>query len=99
VAKGGCVIALPYADADLVDLSRGGLSDPAARALRPGRQILATLVHTPVPADIAWPADGLLDSPTLDIVAAAGARSVVLSPDTVNGKARSGVVALAGGSV
>jgi len=99
VAKGGCVVALPYADADLLALSRGGLADAAARALGPGRQILATLLQTPVPADIAWPADGLLDSATLDIVAASGARSVVLSPDTVNGKARSGVVALAGGSV
>ena len=59
VAKGGCVIALPYADADLVALTRGGLTDAATRALGPGRQILSTLLQTPVPADIAWPADGI----------------------------------------
>jgi hypothetical protein len=96
VAKGGCVVALPYADADLVALTRGGLIDAAARALAPGRQILSTLLATPVPADIAWPADGMLDNPTLDVVQASGAKSVLLSADAVTGRARSGVVPLAG---
>jgi len=96
VAKGGCVVALPYADADLVALSRGGLIDAAARALGPGRQILSTLLQTPVPADIAWPADGVLDTPTLDIVQASGARAVLLSADAVSGRVRGGVVPLAG---
>jgi len=96
VAKGGCVVALPYADADLVALSRGGLIDAAARALSPGRQILSTLLQTPVPADIAWPADGVLDTPTLDIVQASGARAVLLSADAVSGRVRGGVVPLAG---
>ncbi len=96
VAKGGCVVALPYADADLVALTRGGLTDAATRALGPGRQILATLLQTPVPADIAWPADGVLDNPTLDVVQASGAKSVLLSADAVTGRARGGVVPLAG---
>jgi hypothetical protein len=96
VAKGGCVVALPYADADLVALSRGGLTDAAARALGPGRQILSTLLQTPVPADIAWPADGVLDNPTLDIVQSSGARAVLLSADAVSGRVRGGVVPLAG---
>ncbi len=96
VAKGGCVVALPYADADLVALTRGGLADAAARALGPGRQILAALLQTPVPADIAWPADGMLDNPTLDVVQASGAKSVLLSADAVTGRARGGVVPLAG---
>lgn len=99
VAKGGCVVALPYADADVVALTRGGLTDAAARALGPGRQILATLLSTPVPADIAWPADGMLDNPTLQVAAAAGAQTVLLSADAVSGRARSGVVALAGSPV
>ena len=47
VAKGGCVVALPYADADLVALSRGGLTDAAARALSPGRQILVDAAADP----------------------------------------------------
>lgn len=96
VAKGGCVVALPYADADLVALTRGGLIDAATRALGTGRQILSTLLATPVPADIAWPADGTLDNPTLDVAAASGARTVLLSADAVTGRARSGVVSLAG---
>jgi hypothetical protein len=95
-AEGGCVVALPYADADLVALTRGGLGDAAGRALGPGRQILSTLLSTPVPADIAWPADGMLDNPTLDVVQASGARSVLLSADAVTGRVRSGVVSLAG---
>src|SRR5207247_1254040 len=48
VAKGGCVVALPYADADLVALDRGGLGDAASRALVTGRQILANLLQSPV---------------------------------------------------
>lgn len=95
VAKGGCVIALPYADSDLVALTRGGLTDAASRAIVTGRQILSTLLQTPVATDIAWPADGLVDTPTLDVVEAAGARSVLLSADSVDGRARSGVVPLA----
>ena len=95
VAKGGCAIALPYADADLVALTRGGLTDAATRALGPARQILSTLLQTPVPADIAWPADGTIDNATLDVVQASGARSVLLSADAVTGRARGGVVPLA----
>ena len=94
--KGGCVVALPYADADLVALTRGGLTDAAARALGPGRQILSTVLQTPVPADVAWPADGVVDDPTLDVAQASGARTVLLSADAVTGRARGGVVPLAG---
>lgn len=98
VAKGGCVVALPYADADLVALTRGGLTGDASRALVSGRQILSTLLQTPVVTDIASPPDGLIDSSTLDVVEAAGARSLLLSADSVGGRARSGVVPLAGRS-
>lgn len=98
VAKGGCVVALPYADADLVALARGGLSDAASRAIITGRQVLSTLLQTPVANDIVWPADGLIDTSTLDVVEAAGGRSLLLSADSVDGRARSGVVPLAGRS-
>jgi Family of unknown function (DUF6049) len=96
VAKAGCVVALPYADADLVALTRGGLQDSATRALGPGRQILSTLLQTPVSAEVAWPADGRIDDPTLDVVQASGASSVLLSADAVTGRAHGGVVPLAG---
>ncbi len=94
VAKGGCVVALPYADADLVALRRGGLTDAATRALTSGRQILTSLLQTPV-TDIAWPADGLADAPTLDLLQSTGTPSVLLSADAVTGRARGGVVPLA----
>jgi hypothetical protein len=98
VAKGGCVVALPYADADLVALKRGGLTDAASQAIVTGRQVLSTLLQTPAATDVVWPADGLIDSSTLDVVEAAGGRSLLLSADSVDGRARSGVVPLAGRS-
>ncbi|HEY0816787.1 MAG TPA: DUF6049 family protein [Pseudonocardia sp.] len=96
VAKGGCVVALPYADADLVALRRGGLTDTASQAVVTGRQILSTLLQTAIATDVVWPADGLVDTSTLDVIEAAGGRSLLLSADSVDGKARSGVVPLAG---
>jgi Family of unknown function (DUF6049) len=95
VAKGGCVVALPYADADLVALQRGGLTDAASRAIVTGRQLLSTLLQTQVASDVVWPADGLIDTSTLDVVEAAGGRSLLLSADSVDGKVRNGVVPLA----
>lgn len=94
--RGGCVVALPYADADLVALERGGLTDAAARALGTGRQILSTLLQTPVLNDVAWPADGHADAATLDVLTANGVRSVLLSGDAVTGRVRSGVVPITG---
>ena len=70
--------------------------DSASRALGPGRQILSTLLQTPVSAEVAWPADGRIDDPTLDVVRASGASSVLLSADAVTGRAHGGVVPLAG---
>ena len=68
---------------------------PPARSA-PGGRSCRRCSQTPVPADIAWPADGMLDNPTLDVVQASGARSVLLSADAVTGRARGGVVPLAG---
>ena len=96
VARGGCVVALPYADADLVALQRGGLTAAASQSLVTGRQILASLLQTPITTDVTWPADGLIDTVTLDVAEAAGARSMVLSADSVDGRTRSGVVPIAG---
>ena len=44
VARGGCVVALPYADADLVALHRGGLDALATSAVTDGRAALAALL-------------------------------------------------------
>jgi hypothetical protein len=95
-ARGGCVVALPFADADLVALSRNSLGDLGRLAVSDGPALLAEVLGTPV-LPVTWPADGVLDEPALGDVAAAGARAVVLRADAVDGPASpSGVVELAG---
>lgn len=80
-ARGMCVVALPFADADLVALTRGGLTAAAAGTVTAGSGLAADLLGTPVLADTTWPADGVVDEPTLDTLEAAGVRSLVLSAD------------------
>lgn len=81
-ARDGCVLALPFADADLVALTRGGLGDLADRAVIDGRTLLAETLGVPVLADTTWPAEGVLDERTLARLAPLG-RAVVLSADGV----------------
>ncbi|HZG90451.1 MAG TPA: DUF6049 family protein, partial [Pseudonocardia sp.] len=83
VAASGCVVALPYADADLVALTRGGLGELATGAVTEGRRTLADLLGVAAVVDATWPVDGLLDGPTLERVAAAGGRTLVLAADGV----------------
>ncbi|WP_316689892.1 DUF6049 family protein, partial [Pseudonocardia sp. H11422] len=85
--RGGCVLALPFADADLVALTRGGLAHLATRAVADGRSITASILGTPVLDDALWPADGLLDEPALGAVGAgtdAGSGTVVLSAEGID---------------
>lgn len=83
VARGGCVLALPHADADLVALTRGGLPDLAGAAVTDGRATVAELLGTPVLPRTTWPADGVLDEPTLGVLGEDGGRFLVLSADGV----------------
>jgi Family of unknown function (DUF6049) len=98
-ARGGCVLALPFADADLVTLARGNLGDLGRVAVADGRTIVADALGTPVVDGTTWPADGVLDQPALGEVAAAGDRAVVLRADAVDdppGGGTTGVVPLGG---
>ncbi|NMI02045.1 DUF6049 family protein, partial [Pseudonocardia acidicola] len=101
VVRGGCLLALPYADADLVALTRGGLAPLAARAVVDGRALTAQLLGTPPLPSTLWPTDGLLDEPTLGAVGAGspGASStVVLSAEGIEqdrSSRTSGVVSVA----
>jgi hypothetical protein len=95
-AAGRCVVALPYADADLVALSRAGLDDLAGYATLEGARIAAGILGAPVRADATWPADGLLDERSLNDYAKAGGHLVVLSDDAVS---ESGSARSAGGTV
>ncbi len=102
IARGGCVIALPYADADLVALTRGGLSEAATQAVTDGRDVLGDqeLLQNPSALPpITWPADGAIDDSTLAAVTKAGDRALVLSADAVEqGRTRqsTGLVTIAG---
>ncbi len=83
-ARGGCVLALPYADADLVALSRGGLADLGGYAVQRGAQIAAGVLGTPVVTASTWPAEGVLDELTLSDYTGAGGRALVLSAEAVS---------------
>ncbi|NMH94905.1 hypothetical protein HF519_25710, partial [Pseudonocardia bannensis] len=101
--RGGCLLALPFADADLVALTRGGLAPLATRAVTDGRSITESILGTPVLDEVLWPADGLLDEPTLGAVGAgtaAGAGTVILSAEGIDqGRVTrtTGVLPIAGG--
>ncbi|HVH22524.1 MAG TPA: DUF6049 family protein, partial [Pseudonocardia sp.] len=98
VARGGCVLALPFADADLVALTRGGLGELAVTAQRDGQQLLTQLLGTPVVGQVGWPTDGVTDEATLDQLADAGSRAVLLTADSIGQgriQMRAGVVPLA----
>lgn len=82
--RGGCVLALPFADADLVALTRGGQAELARRAIVDGRSVLASALDTPVLPGTTWPAGGVLDEATLADVTAAEGQAVVLSADAVD---------------
>ncbi|MEJ3655821.1 DUF6049 family protein [Actinomycetes bacterium KLBMP 9759] len=101
VAQGGCVIALPYADADLVALTRGGMADQATLAIKEGRALLTELLAVQPLPDVTWPADGVLDGPTFDLAGASDGGRLVLSADAVEQgrtKRSTGVVPVAGRS-
>jgi hypothetical protein len=96
-AVGRCVVALPFADADLVALSRAQLPDLAGYATIEGPKLAGAILGTAVRKDTIWPADGLLDERSLNDYAKAGGHQVVLSADAVSGSPRpsgDGTVAL-----
>ncbi|GAA0930918.1 DUF6049 family protein [Pseudonocardia zijingensis] len=100
VARGGCVIALPYADADLAALTRAGMPDLARSAITDGRQVLQDILQTPVVPDVTWPVEGAVDDATAAVAAEADGRSLLLSADAVeqgNVTHESGVHPIAGG--
>ncbi|MFP5019161.1 DUF6049 family protein [Pseudonocardia phyllosphaerae] len=82
-ARGGCLVALPPADADLVALVRGGQADLARTVLTQGRTALSSALDTTVQNDLVWPVDGVLDEPTL--TALGGGTRLALSSDGVGG--------------
>ena len=100
------VVALPYADPDLVAVQRAGLSADVVTARRLGDQVASQLLGRAVSSEVAWPAGGQSNPATLSMLAAQGESSVILSsgalppsldlPYTPTGRAD---VSTAGGSL
>ena len=100
-ARDGCVVALPFADADLVALARGQLADLGSMAVADAGAVVTEALGTPVLQATTWPSGGVLDEPALDAVAAGGVRAVVLDAGAVDGGATGetgGAVPLAAGA-
>lgn len=80
LVTGRCVLALPMADADLVALSRAGLTDLQGRARTDGAQILRDVLGVRPVTELAWPVDEWLDERTLTDLASLGTDAVLLQP-------------------
>ncbi|WP_051385471.1 DUF6049 family protein [Actinokineospora inagensis] len=64
LTRGQCVIALPYADTDLVALTRAGTADLVSMAMSETSSIEAVLGTKPL-TNTVWPAGGTMDARTL----------------------------------
>lgn len=80
LTRGQCVISVPYADADLVALSRSGAVDLTQLAL--GSSAVVSQLLAPVkPAEgLYWPAGGTFDQRTLVDLASLGPATVLADP-------------------
>ena len=78
---GSDVMALPYADPDLVATTRSGHPGDITLARKLGVAAVRAALPpgTDIGADLAWPADGTLDVPTRAAVKLAGFTSLLLS--------------------
>lgn len=74
----GELLALPYADPDIVAAVRSGLGAEVQVSINAGQTLLSSALSS-LPLSYAWPPSGLTDQHTLDTLFAAGVRTVVLS--------------------
>lgn len=79
VTSGQCVLAVPYADADLVALSHAGDNDLMGFALNQSATVAGALPGARMIGRLAWPADGTLDGGTLATLAKLGINAVLLA--------------------
>ncbi len=77
------VTASAYADPDVVALHRAGLDVDIALASNTALDLPQQLLGVPVDHGLAWPAGGITDDGTLDVLRASGSRVVVLSAATL----------------
>ncbi len=98
--QGRCVLPLPYADADLVALSRAGLTDLEALATSTGARLMSTLLGVQPLTGVSWPAGEMLDERTLADLTALQTHAVLLDPQGITPQppTDSDVVSLVGNS-
>ncbi len=83
LTAGRCVLAVPYADADLVALARAKLVDLEALAVKGAEVVQQVLPSVQALPGVVWPEDGVLDQQALTDLTAQGVRSVVLDQSGV----------------
>ncbi|WP_374616793.1 DUF6049 family protein, partial [Frankia sp. AgKG'84/4] len=75
--QGGTVIALPYGDADLTALVHAQKLDTVEYAVKTGQVVLDALLPQ-APRPVAFPADGLADATTVDVLSQLKVPTVLL---------------------
>ncbi|OLR91219.1 hypothetical protein BJP25_31395 [Actinokineospora bangkokensis] len=94
LTRGQCVVALPYADADLAALARAGATALQADALAGATGVAAALGTKPL-AGVVWPEGGTLDARTLGELAKTGRTTVLADPGKLRDQAGSAPYRLA----
>jgi hypothetical protein len=90
LTTGHCVIAVPFADADLVALSRAGAVDLAQSSVTTSSLIVSEILGVEPMQDVYWPAGGTFDQRTLIDLASLGSTTVLADPghlENVEGRA------------
>jgi hypothetical protein len=95
LTAGHCVLALPYADADLTALVHAGGTNLLRLALAKAAGVPKTLGAAPM-ANVAWPPDGVLDTRTMTALAGQHVTTVLLDPDSVTPATTGSPVTVAG---
>lgn len=86
----GDVLALPFADPDVVALTRraAGLADDVATARTYGETVARDVLGSEPLEDVAFPPPGRLTDAALDAVAGGSTSTVVLEPDALDAPGR-----------
>jgi Family of unknown function (DUF6049) len=95
LTAGHCVLALPYADADLTALAHADGTNLIQLALADGAAAVKSLGGQTL-TDVVWPADNTLDTATMTDLAGFGVHDVLLNADSVTPQAAGQPVPLAG---
>ncbi len=80
---GGTVFALPYGDVDLPALVHADQLDALQYSVNTGQTVIAQLLGIDPQRirDIAFPADGIADAPTVNVLSANGAGTVIVDDE------------------